>query len=145
MATAFLDIANAIKAELLVATALAGGRIYKNRLRPLAVGHDSAVVVRLEGSVAQEDVLGKNDWVTTFIIECYGRGTTGNDPAEAADTLLAAVWARLAALSVSAYEAQSLTLNPEIRWEYEDAETPLVAASFKLEVQHRTPYATLTL
>ena len=81
MSTAFASIQAAIIAELSAATALADGRMYANRLRPIGAGHASAIVVRLEQTSGTEMVIGTVDWQSSFTVECYGRAASGADPA----------------------------------------------------------------
>lgn len=144
MTTAFQSIAAAIAAQLKAAPALAGGRVYANRLRPLPEGVATAVVVRLDKSAASEQVLGALDWTSTFALECYARGASGIDPADAVDALLQAAWARLAATDAAALGAMAFVINPAIDWIYDEADGPVVCASVALQVQHRTAVATLT-
>lgn len=143
MSTAFKAVADRIMAALLVVPALADGRVYANRLRPLPVGVNTAIVLRLEQSAARETVLGAHDWDSAYMLECYARGTVGTDPAAAVDVLLASAWARLASLSAADLGAMAIAINPVIDWQYEEADTPMVCASIRLQVQHRTPVATL--
>lgn len=143
MSTAFKSIADGIVAALLVAPALADGRVYANRLRPLHTGVSTAMVLRLEQSSARETVLGAHDWDSAYVLECYARGTVNADPAAAVDALLASAWARLAGLSAADLGAMAIAVNPAIDWQYDEADAPVVCASVRLQVQHRTPVATL--
>ena len=143
MSTAFFDIQTALIAALSEPTALAGGRIYANRLRPIAANQPSAIVVRLDQAQGTEMVLGSVDWSTAYAVECYARAATGADPAAAVDALLADAWARLAALDFTALDAV-ISINPQIDWQYDDAETPVVCAVMRLTAQHRTSLAALT-
>lgn len=144
MITAFQTIAKGIVAALAGAPALAAGRVFANRLRPLPAGVTSAIVVRLDKAVATEVVLGINDWDSAYVVECYARGSVSNDPADAVDALLGDAWARLAGLDAATLGAESLALNPAIDWQYDEADGPVACASIRLRVQHRTPVATLT-
>ena len=143
MSSVFFNIQAELIAALSSATALAGGRIYANRLRPIAANHDSAIVVRLEATQGTERVLGSLDWSTAYTVECYARAATGADPAAAVDTLLADAWARLGALDFTALDA-TISINPQIDWQYDDAETPMVCAVMRLTAQHRSALAALT-
>ncbi len=148
MATAFSVLTAALLDALLAALpgapALAGGRIYANRLRPLSAGQNTALIVRLDNSTAQEVVLGALDWNSKFSIECYARGATGSDAADAVDTLLSDAWARLASVDAAALGAIAITVDPAIEWQFDDGETPVTCAIISVGVQHRTPFATLT-
>lgn len=141
MATAFKRIADGLLASL---AAMAGGRVALNRLKPISSTQPTAVVLRLGRSAGQEAVLGAIDWQTSFAVECYGRGVTGSDPADAVDSLLQNAWAILATIDCAAIGASDLTLNPSVEWQYDEAETPLACATLNLSVSHRTPTATLT-
>lgn len=143
MSTAFQSVANGIVAALLAAPALAGGRVFANRMRPLPAGQSDAIVVRTEQSAARETVLGALDWGSQFVVECYARGSTGGDPAAAVDALLGDTWARLAGLNASALGAMAINVHAAIEWQYDEADTPVVCAAVRLLVQHRTPVATL--
>jgi hypothetical protein len=143
MNTAFFDIHAALIAALSAPTALAGGRIYANRLRPIAANQASAIVVRLDQAQGTEMVLGSVDWSTAYAVECYARAATGTDPAVAVDALLADAWARMAALDFTALDAV-ISINPQIDWQYDDAETPVVCAVMRLTAQHRTTLSNLT-
>lgn len=142
MTTAFASVQSELIAALGTAPALAGGRIYANRLRPIAAGSNTAIVVRMDAADGTEQVLGSIDWATTYAVECYARSATGADPAAAVDALLADTWARLAALDFTTLDA-SITLSPKIDWQYDDAETPVVCAVIHLSAQHRTALVTL--
>lgn len=143
MSTAFKTIADGLVAALMAAPALAGGRIWSNRLRPLPERMATAVVVRQGQSNGAETVLGALDWATPLAVECYGRGVAGLDPADAVDELLMDVWARLSVIDAGALGAMAITINPSIDWQFDEAETPMACAIVHLVVQHRTPVATL--
>lgn len=141
MTTAALFIAEAVRTAL---AGLAGGRVYLNRLRPLPAGQDTGIVVRLEQSAGRAMPGGAMDWSTTLRIECVARGTPGADPAAAADSMLAAAWAILTALSVTDLKARAVALDPIVDWQYDDAEAPYVSAALSVRILHFTSYSTLT-
>jgi hypothetical protein len=141
--TAHFAIQTALITALQTPTAMAGGRIYANRLRPIAANQATALVVRLDQAQGTELVLGLVDWSTSFAVECYARAAAGTDPAAAVDALLADAWARLAALDFTALDAV-ISINPQIDWQYDDAETPMVCAVMRLTAQHRTNLFALT-
>ncbi len=143
MSSAFFGIQSALIAALQSGAALAGGRIYANRLRPIAAGQTSAIVVRLDQAQGTEQVIGTIFWVSTYAVECYVRAASGADPAAAVDALLMDAWARLAALDAAALNA-AITINPLIDWQYDDAETPVACAVMHITVQHSTSTADLT-
>lgn len=142
MTTAFLAVQSAIAAA--VAPALSGGVVGLNRLRPIPAGQATAIVVRLDQTTGAEQALGALDWTTSYAVECYAKAATGTDPAAAVDALFADVWTRLAAINSGAIGAMAITLNPQIDWQYDDAETPFVCVLIRLAVQHRTAFTSLT-
>ena len=142
--TAFQQLANAMLAALQAAPAVAGGVVSKNRLRPLTALQNSGVVLRFKGATGQEVSLGVIDWQSDFNVECYGRAVAPADPTDAADSLLALVWPRLAALNVESLGAMSVVVNPQIDWEEVEAETPMCCAIFRVQVLHRTNAESLT-
>lgn len=143
-ASAFKGLTDALVAACLQAPALAEGRVWANRLRPLSTQQGSAVVVRLVQTRSTEDVLGLLDWQTQFAVECYGRGATGTDPAGAVDALLQDVWARLAGLDSGALGVMAVAVNPAVEWQFDEAETPVACAIVHLVVRHRTTANLLT-
>lgn len=143
MSSAFKSLTDALVAACLQTPALAGGRIWANRLRPVSTLQTTAVVVRLVQTRSAENMLGMLDWQTQFAVECYGRGTTGADPADAVDALLLDVWSRLASVNAASLGAMAVVINPAIEWQFDEAETPMACAIVSLLVQHRTPVAAL--
>ena len=143
MSTAFSSIQAALLAALSAPTALAGGRIYANRLRPIDANSSTAIVVRLEQASGTEMILGTVDWQSSYTVECYARAATGADPAAAVDALLADVWTRLSALDFATLGA-NVALDPRIDWQYDELESPLACAVLRLSAQHRTTTSALT-
>ncbi len=141
--SAFGQIQAAILSCLVAAPALADGRVYADKSRPLASGLDSAISVRMDISSAQSINYQTLDWGTVFNVECYARATETTDRASAIDALLSGVWQRLSALDVLHLGVASVTLLPQIDWQYDDADTLIGCAVIRLQVQHRTPFATL--
>lgn len=144
--TAFQQVIEAIHVALQdpFAPELAGGRVFVNRLRPLAASDATAIVVRLEGTRGRESVLGARDWTTLIAVECYGR-TVGATTAEAAaDALVAAAWPRLAALRAPDLGLMEIGVESEIDWLRDSDATTEVCAVIRLTATHRTPYESLT-
>ena len=140
--SAFTIILASLSAALLAAPALAGGHISTNRLRPIPAGQSTAIVLRLSQAEGAEYVLGSLNWKSSFTVECYARANAGSDPVAAVDALLLDVWQRLAALSTDVLGAD-ISLNPQIDWQYDDAETPVVCAVIQLVALHATSTANL--
>lgn len=144
MTTAFTSIQAAIVAALAQAPALAGGRVFANRVRAVAQQYDAYLVVRTDQSAATETVLGFNDWQTVYVIEAYARASTaGADPIAAVDGLLAAVWARLSALQPASLGVMQIDTRPGIDWQVDDGETPVACAVLRVVAKHRTPINSL--
>lgn len=137
--SAFSDILAAVVAELQAAPAVAGVAVMTNRLRPLAAGVTGAVVVRLESSQATESSFDTSDWTTTFLIECYGKGTSvSNNPDAAVDLLLSKVYGRLASLSLDGLGISQVAVQPSIDWQRDEDGTAMVCAVLRLNVIHST-------
>lgn len=144
--SAQLAIQSAIIAALVAAPAAAGGNVKANTTRPVAAGSSSAVVVRLVQSTAAtpQTLGGPYDWTTAYQVDCLARGSTGaSDPVAAVDALLDLVWARLSTLVTTGLGVMDVRMQPRIDWTIDDAETPLVAATVTLQVNHRTTATTL--
>lgn len=143
--SAFADILAAIVARLQAAPAVAGGAVMTNRLRPLAAGVTSAVVVRLESSQATESSFDTSDWTTTFLVECYGKAASASaDPDAAVDLLLAEVYGRLAVLSLDGLGVAQVAVQPAIDWQRDEDGNAMVCAVLRLNVIHRTHVNSLT-
>lgn len=140
--SAFTVLLANLSSALMVVPALADGRISTNRLRPIPSGQATAIVLRLHQAQGVEFVLGSLGWKTAITVECYARSVAGSDPVADVDALLLDVWLRLAAIDTSTLGAD-ITINPQIDWQYDDAETPVVCAQIQLTVQHRTTTSNL--
>lgn len=97
MATVFAGIVTAMVALLQAGTPVSA-QIHRARVRPLSEDWTTAVAVRLESAELDRLALRQApiNSDTTVIVECYARSTS-QSPDLAADALLAAVYARLAA------------------------------------------------
>ncbi|MDO9277133.1 MAG: hypothetical protein Q7U05_01040 [Polaromonas sp.] len=142
MSTAFTSLVAELAAALAAAPALAGGRIGINRLRPIPAGQSTAIVLRLERSNGSEFVLGTLRWNTTILVECYARAVAGSDPAAAVDDLLQSTWQRLAAFRADLLGAD-VCIDPMIKWDYDDSETPVVCAAIQLTASQSTSTSSL--
>lgn len=139
--TAQHAIQQALVAALLAAPAVASGAVHTNRARPISAQQPTAVAVRLERTEGNTATLGAVDWRTTYTVECYTTAPASADPAQAVDALLAAVWARLAALQPAAVGQglMDLQTEPAIAWDYEDGtERTTVCATLRVTATHRT-------
>lgn len=142
-ATAFAATKAAILAALVQAPALAGGRVYAERHRPLQAGDASFMVLRQATADGQETALGARDWTTRYALECYARATPGTDPTATLDPLLYDADARLGALDAAAIGATSLPPARQIDWQVDETDAPYACAVITFAVTHRTPTATM--
>lgn len=143
--TAFLDITAAVRDALLASPALAGGNVNRGRNVPLAASAVQGIDVGIGSAQAQP--LGMANpalqWESTVIVTCKARAAAGTDAEAAVDPLLAATWARLLAMPAPA-GVVAMTLEPAVRWDVEEADQPLAAASLALRVTHLTTTNSLT-
>lgn len=125
-----------------IEAALPDVSVHANRVRPIGAAETRAISVRLESSRRDPTgTLAASDWQTIIVVECAARTGTGSDPAAAIDSLLASAYA--AVLGVPLNLPDVLDAEPEIGWDFDAGETPLVSAAFRLAVRHRTQANTL--
>lgn len=137
MTTTFGTIVAAIKTRLEAAPAVSA-QVYRARLRPVAEQHLDAVVVRIHSGIAARFGIlnGPTDWDTAIDVECYARSATLSADA-AVDTLLAKVWARLAA--DASLGGLVMDMNPqEINYDLAGEGDQMACATLSLKVLHRT-------
>ena len=142
--TSHAQVLSTVVAALRAAPALATCKVASNRTRPVSEKDNTAIVVRLLRSQGNKPTVHFVDWTTTLAIECMARSATGTDPATAADTLILAAWAQLAAISPAAVGWMDSGLQPDIAWDYDEQAQPQCSATILLNVQHRTPANSLT-
>lgn len=143
--TAFLAVTDAVRDALLAAPALAGGNVNRGRNVPLAASATAGIDVGIGAAQAQPlGLAGQTlQWETTVIVTCKARATAGTDAEAAVDPLLSSTWARLLAMTAPA-GVVAMTLEPSVRWDVEEADHPLAAASLALRITHLTTTDTLT-
>lgn len=145
--SAHLAIQTALVTLLTTAPALASGNVRANPGRPMAAQHSAQVNVRLVQSRADYPrTLGAGyEWQTAYAVDCLARGANAAaDPVAAVDALLEAAWARIAVWKpASTLGVIDVRMAPLIDWQTDDGDTPLVAATISLTVQHRTQAASL--
>lgn len=144
--TAFLALQTAVVGVLTAGPPVAGGRVWENRRRPIQASHATAVVVRLDASDGEQALAGVGApmrWTTTLVIECYARAAASTDPAESVDALLAEVWRRIATANLSSIGVMAVDMKPQIDWQYDDGESPMVCALVRLVVLHQTDFDSL--
>lgn len=81
---------------------------------------------------------GPGQWQTTVVLELQARAAAGQDPEDALDALLAAVFDRLQALPIAAPGVADAMGEPRIEWELMEADTAVAVARLAIGVQHRT-------
>lgn len=142
-----LALQTAVVTLLTAAPALAGGNVKANAVRPVAAQHTSAVVVRMLQSRADTPrMLGAGyEWQTLILIECMARAAgSASEPHAAVDALLEAAWSRIAAWQpASNLGVIDVRMTPEISWQVEDGDVPVVLATINVTVQHRTQSTSL--
>jgi hypothetical protein len=142
--TAFLQLRDALQAALLAAPALAGGRVYAGRTRPIAQEEASAINLRLSDTQATHPVLQATDWRTVVIVECAARAAPGGPAADtAADALLADAHTRLHDFAAPGLGLLQVTDDATVEWDHDADDTAYTCATLRLTVVHRTPAATL--
>ena len=144
MSSAMLQLQQVIVDALKDAPGLAGGSVYANRTRPVSAQETQSIVVRISSAEGSEIVTGSIDWRTSFNVECMAAiGGAGVDPAQSVDTLLEAVWARIAILQSDGFGLMGFDMEPEITWSFEEGATPLAMASIRITARHRTASSSL--
>jgi hypothetical protein len=145
--SAHLALQTAVVTLLTAAPALAGGNVKANAVRPVAAQHTSAVVVRMLQSRADTPrMLGAGyEWQTLMLVECMARAAgSASEPHAAVDALLEAAWARIAAWQPAAnLGVIDVRMTPEISWQAEDGDVPIVTATISAVIQHRTKSTSL--
>ncbi len=143
--TAFASLTAALKALLLQAPVPGDGNVWRGRLRPIPAEHQHAIVIRLASSPGTVSGIqaGPVDWVSQIEIDLYARCTPAQDPEDALDTLLADVYARLAASPNVATGVMDLMGEPQLDWGFAEADNTLAVVTLQLRVTHRTEGLTL--
>ena len=145
MSTAFHLLVGSLAGVLQAVPAHAGIAVYRNKAHPASQSEAKALFVRLIGSQRVPDApLGGTDWDTLIEVEAAARALTGQDPAAAVDSLIESCWAALLAAPLGLPDVTDLDASPDLRWEFDAADTPLASATFRLVVRHRTQANTLT-
>jgi len=137
--SAHIGIRSAIKALLLAAPALAGGRVVANRRRPMAAQDATQVFVYLEDAVATRgEIYGApTDWRTRIRIECVARDTAGIDADSNADALQTLVAARLLTPGALGLLVSDIELQA-IAWTEDEADTTVSACQAIYSAGNRT-------
>ncbi|WP_428419188.1 hypothetical protein [Methylibium sp.] len=139
MSSPFVDIGSAMVVALRALDVV--DAVEANRVPPLKKGVASAIVVRLNGSQGQRAGVhgGPVDWETDYEVEILVRYETEQDPALAVDDILAAAFACLTALQLTAtLSVEQVLPDPSITWDFGEGEERFAMASFNVRVTHRT-------
>lgn len=139
MTTAFGTIVAGIKSALDASPAVSS-MVERARLDAVPEQQETAVVIRLESAQAERFAIlnGPTDWDTTIAIECYARSAGASQSADAAvDSLLASVWARLAA--DTSLGNLVMDLNPvSLEYDFDGKADDMACVTLALLVKHRT-------
>lgn len=137
-------LTQAVVDALAQAPAIAGGRIYRGRRLQMPAEHASAVYVGLARSSGMQPFAGdaSTDWSTVIVIDLCARASAGVDGLTAVDSLLDAVYERLASVAPP-QAAQAWLIEPQLEWEIDEAEQTLGAATLVMRASHRTASGSL--
>ena len=143
--SAHLALTQALVDALGQAPAIAGGRIYRGRMRAMPAEHTSALFVGIVRSTGTQPFAGdgRTDWQTTVAVDVCARASAGVDGLTAVDTVLQDVYARLATYNPPA-DVSAWLIEPAIAWEVDEADQTIACATVSLRVQHRTQSGSLS-
>lgn len=141
MTTAFAQVRATVAEALLDSPALAGGRVYQNRVRPITQGEPSAINVRLLDSEGEPTLIEATHWHTVLQIECAARSAPGGEQAETrADALLESAFERLHGLERPGEIALiDIEEDASVVWDHDADDVPYACATLRVTVTHRTP------
>lgn len=145
MTTPFLGLTDAVKAALLVdPPVLPAARIKRGRNTALGTDETSGIFLNVRAADGDPlDVLGEStSWQTVVAVEIRARAARGQDAETAADALLQSTYARLRGMAAPP-GAIGIALDPQIRWEIDEADQTLVAVLLALRITHLTTGAAL--
>lgn len=120
--------------------------VHRSRLRPLAQGTSSALVVRpLSADVAQATFTPAGmpvSWTSAIAVECYARSTAGTAPDQAVDALLEAAYTRL--MADPTLGGAVIAMAPkEMAYDFDADGEQTTCATLVFTVRHRANGATL--
>lgn len=148
--TAFLAVTQYVEALLRQAPALAAGDIERSKERRMALESQAALRIYPLNADGRAAAVRGGFHAFTFdlAVECLARapleGAGAGDAEAAADALLQAVWARLAAATPPA-GVHSLLNRPRLTWSPGDGEVPVIVATFIFSVDLSAHNQTLAL
>lgn len=137
--TAFLQIPQAVVAALALAPAIAPGRVRIGREVATPANWADAIDVMLDSSRGQAITLDGTTvrWTSLVGLRLRVRAAAGVHGIQAPDALLAAVFNRLATTQPPG-GAMQWQLQPDIRWDVEEADQTVTLADLLLRVTHLT-------
>jgi hypothetical protein len=137
--TAFLSIPQAVVDALALAPAIAPGRVRIGRELMLPTEWPDAIDVALDSSRGQAVTLdgGVLRWTSLVGLRLRVRAAAGVHGIQGPDALLAAVFSRLSG-TVPADGAMQWQMQPDIRWEVEEADQTVTLCDLLLRVTHLT-------
>lgn len=137
--TAFLQIPQAVVTALAQAPAIAPGRVRIGREVALPEGWPDAIDVALDSSRGQVITLdgGTVRWTSLVGLRLRVRAAAGVHGIQAPDALLAAVFTRLAGTQPPG-GAMQWQMQPDIRWDVEEADQTVTLVDLLLRVTHLT-------
>jgi len=137
--TTFLPITTAIRDTLKGGLLLTDGPVVRGRRLVLEKRFKAGIAVNSIRHVAQVLSIDGQDfqWETTVVVAVYVRAMQDEDAEEALDPYIAAVWGRLAGMTPPA-GATSVTLDPAIGIDLDEADQTVAVASLQLRVTHIT-------
>lgn len=148
--TVFRDLGLALTGLVAAAASLAGGPCTYQGAKPTVREKGRAINVAKGGMsvcTVADVAHGPRDWTTPYAIELQARERTPAAADQAADLLLAEVFAILAGPGVGA--AMSLgvlevLVTPSIDWDLEEGDTACATATLTAQIVHRTQGNALT-
>ena len=143
--SAFLALRDAAVAALLVAPAVASGFVRAGRAVPLPAERPEGVFVRLGAHSGTAPFVGDGrvDWESAVILHLMARAPAGGDGETAVDSLLASVYARLAATPAPG-NTDGWLVEPAVVYDVDEADQTIGQVELRLRLQHRTASADLT-
>lgn len=144
MSTRFLNLSKAVEAALKQAAPVAS-LVERNRSRVLASNVRTAAVVR-QGQAQVDQVAGcmpVGTWVTSILVDCYGRASTDQAADEVADGVLKAVQQRLQQDKTLGGLASGIALQG-IEWDFDVDGESTACATATFYVRHSANSANLT-
>lgn len=145
MTTAFKTVQDALVA-LMQTPAIGEGNVNTGRARPLPAEQADDINVSVESINGQQFAIGGGpvNWTVVYGLEIRARGSSTTDGMAAIDPLLEALYARIASAQPPA-GVMGWVLNPRMRVDVVEGDTPVATLQLALDVQMRTQPGSLAL